>query len=190
MYLSRGEPLGAHREAFKHILRARGSVQLLSSRSFALWRIAHHRLRARQIVLRQPPDEDQMRWAEMLNTDVPAFHISSDILRMSILCSKAREISEQSRNSEQDNLNQAQDLARQILDFLTSVRDWISDLNEDWCPNTVNADRIRPPQEFAVSRALPPPNQSTPHIMKDQNIWLTYMWNCRPRVLVKRSSQG
>src|ERR1700761_1347766 len=94
MYLARTEPLGPHSEAVKHILRARGDGQLFDSSKFALWRLAHHRLQARQILLREQPEPEQIAWMNKLNLDRPDFHICGDILHMNILSAAARRLTQ------------------------------------------------------------------------------------------------
>lgn len=177
MYLARGEPLGAHCDAFRHILHARGNTQLFSSQSFALWRIAHHRLQAHQILLRKPPDSDQIEWVGKLNKDVPSFHISSDILQMSMLCASARQLSEVAqlqRRGADEIVSEAQRLGRQIKLFLTSLEDWTSKVGEQWRPETVDADRLRQPEDALNSPSVPTPAR----VLKYADAWLAYMWNC------------
>lgn len=178
MYLARGEPLGAHCDAFRYILHARGTKQLFSRQSFALWRIAHHRLQAHQILLRKPPDSNQVEWVNKLNKDIPSFHISSDILQMSILCASARNLNElaqkQQPSPQQVNIA-AQDVAQRIQAFLTSMEEWTSKVSEPWRPVVVDAHTLQQPDESTVASNVPKPRR----ILKYADAWLAYMWNCK-----------
>ena len=182
MYLARGEPLGVHCSAIRHILRARGDMQLLSSQSFALWRTAHHRLLAHQIFLREFPDRDQIDRVRKLNVAIPSYHIYSDILNMSILCASVRSLCEGGETSEStmaERLQWAERLSDEIRAFLASIRDWLSGVSQPWRPNVVQSNQLRTPQYVTESTiARPPPSPASTIILQYQDIWLTYMWNC------------
>lgn len=157
MYLARGEPLGAHCDAFRYILHARGTKQLFSHQSFALWRIAHHRPQAHQILLRKPPDSNQVEWVNKLNKDIPSFRISSDILQMSLLCASARDLSEvihDQRNDDAEIVSEALQFVQRIQLFLNSMEDWTSKVGEQWRPETVNPERLQQPKEVLNSSSV------------------------------------
>lgn len=94
MYLARTKQLGPHIDAVKYILHARGSKQFYDRSQFALWRVAHHRLQARQILHREGPDADQIEWVSKLNMSLPDIHISADVMHMNILNAAARKLTE------------------------------------------------------------------------------------------------
>jgi hypothetical protein len=134
-------------------------MQLFSSQSFALWRIAYHRLHAHQILLRKPPSSDQIEWVNKLNRDVPSFHISSDIQQMSMLCALARplcEVVQKQRAGVDEIVSETQQLAQQIRLFLKSLEDWTSEVGEQRRSEIVDAKVV-----------LNPSNGPTPaHVLK------------------------
>jgi hypothetical protein len=177
MYLARGRPLGNHCTAFKHILHARGNLQMYTSQSFALWRIAHHRLQAHQILLRHAPSPDQIGWISKLNSDVPTFHISTDILQMTVLAAAARELVENGQppwSEESDALDQTKQLSHRIKTLLASLEDWTSHVGAPWQPSIVDVENLQQPNEIASGSPIPTPDL----VLQYADSWLAYMWNC------------
>ena len=150
---------------------------MYSGLSLALWRIAHHRLQAHQILLRQPPSSDQIEWISKLNSDVPSFHISSDILQMTILAATARELVEDDQilwSDEPETLYRAKQLSRRIETLLASLDDWTAHVGAPWQPSIVDAENLEQPKEIADGTPISKPSL----VLQYADSWLAYMWNC------------
>lgn len=176
MHLGRSEPLGVHGDIVRHVLTSRGNEQLYSSHSFALWRIAHHRLQARQMMLRQGPDEMQKLWISKLDTARPDIHISADVLHMNILSAAVRRLIENKDNERLDWREQATDLLTSIYDFLRSVEQWTAHLDARWKPIEIDRSAlIRPRSVTAEEATTLLPIEGPIRTFHDK--WLAYMWN-------------
>lgn len=180
MFLSREEPLGPHSDAVWHVLRARGEQQFHSEHSFALWRIAHHRLMARQILQRSGPYPEQIEWLKNLNVNRPDLHISSDCLQMNVLCAAAKKLTDgQVGGTAGEKAQHAQQLIGAIRSLTNAMDGWTSHLKSTaWGPRIVDVDRLLPPTEAVghhSTERYPPLPQ--PHILRYQDNWLAYIWN-------------
>lgn len=89
MHLGRNEPLGPHTIGLFHVLRARGDSQLFNRRGFGIWRVAHHRLQMRQLLLKEAPHPDQEIWVSELNTTQPDIHIIGHVFEISKLVAQS-----------------------------------------------------------------------------------------------------
>jgi hypothetical protein len=76
--MARYEPLGHHALGVIQFLRVRGAEQLFTQRGLDLWRVVHHRLQARQLLLGEQPIPESQQWLEMLAPAQPDLHIARD----------------------------------------------------------------------------------------------------------------
>ena len=142
--------------------------------------MAHHRLQARQILLREDPDENQMGWLSKLNVNRPDGHISIDIMRMVVLCAAARTLTQSGGNSPgtiAGKIEQARELAQKIQEFITSIESWTSEVSAIWKPQTVNPSQIVGSDDRDGASSLPTPYFTCPHMLNYHNVWMAYMWN-------------
>ncbi|KAF2159673.1 hypothetical protein M409DRAFT_37879, partial [Zasmidium cellare ATCC 36951] len=172
MYLARSGYVTAHRSAVKHFISNRGTEPLHLRESYGIWRTAHHRLQAYQILIRESPEAQQIAWVERLQIERPDLRISSDIMRMNMLCAQAR------TTSAQDDPNTKDQLIQSISDLLSNIDDWTSKINGIWRPKRTSIyDTLA--QEFQTLHLAdildPTSAHQTP--TTGQDVWLTYMWN-------------
>ncbi|KAL9106006.1 MAG: hypothetical protein Q9227_008914 [Pyrenula ochraceoflavens] len=180
MYLARTEPLGHHSEAVKRILHTRGDGQLFNRSHFALWRIAHHRLQSRQILLREEPDPEQIAWMSKLNIDRPDIHISADVLHMNILSAAARKLTQSSGDDGApalEKLEQARTLLNTMQELITAIDSWTSLTSGAWQPKNTDPQDIAQPPDVSSLTTSPIPRFPCPNVLSYHELWLAYMWN-------------
>ncbi|KAJ9612381.1 hypothetical protein H2200_003978 [Cladophialophora chaetospira] len=180
LYLGRTEPLGPHFDAVMHVLHARGENQFFDHTGFSLWRVAHHRLLARQIMKREQPYPEQVAWFSKLDINNTPLRISSDVQRMSSLTGAAKKITSGdslAETSSAENMEQARQLARAMQDLLESIGDWTTAMTETWKPTLKDPDEIRQWEETDESSFISIPHFKCPRTLSYRNIWLAYMWN-------------
>ncbi|KAK3683173.1 hypothetical protein LTR37_020486 [Vermiconidia calcicola] len=169
IYLSRLEPLGAHKDAIAHALDVRGEEQFYDRSRFELWRIATLRLQAMQIIQREEPDDGQLAWISKLNTSLPDMHICADVMRMVILCAAARKLVESGAAVE---LEEAVQLADTMQELIASMEVWTVDLAGVWRPKDIGSGRIA---GYGANVALPLwPGLP---VLRYNDLWLAYKWN-------------
>lgn len=174
MYLSRSFPLGPHSEALKLILRARGEEPLFSQSSFNLWRLAHHRLQTRQVMLGEAPDPEQIAWVSKLNLDRPDLHFYADVLHINLLGVEARRLMQGSPDigaTLDERIERARQLSRSMQDLIASIEGWTSEVTGKWRPKIKDPDIIVY-QEADEPDDLPIPNFPCPQVLSYNDIWL------------------
>ena len=181
MYLARTDPFGPHIEAVRHILRSRGDQQLYSRSQFALWRVAHHRLQARQMLLREEPDFDQIVLLSKLNIDRPDIRISADITRMAILNAAVKKLIHSGQDtlamSSEEKVEKTRQLAHTIQGAIASIESWTSAMTGNWEPELMDPQRIEQPPETDDPINFPIPYFPCPKMLSWHGIWLAYMSN-------------
>lgn len=154
MHLYRTEPLGPHSTGLVYLLRMRGDGQFFNAQSFSLWRIAHHRLQARQILLRERPQPEQEVWINKLNDQQPDLHITMHVFQISKLCADAQEmINDPSKSTEP--------FVRELSELMEDCERWIDELPEQWRARKVRSRNDYPLEEITLHH----------------DIWLAYMLN-------------
>lgn len=162
-----------------HVLHARGNDQFYNQSQFSLWRVAHHRLQARQLLLREEPDIEQVIWLNKLNTQIIPLHISVDVQQMNMLAARAKKITvgnQVSLTRLAVKIAQARSLIRSMLDLLQSIQAWTTAVNDIWKPRTIDPRNIAPAGQEVVTD-LPLPPFHCPGVLDYHDIWLSYMWN-------------
>ncbi|KAF2102463.1 hypothetical protein NA57DRAFT_63397 [Rhizodiscina lignyota] len=180
MYLMRTDPVGPHSEAIKHILHSRGDGQLYDSAQFSLWRLAHHRLLSRQVLLREQPDPEQIAWVSKLNVDRPDLHICADVLHMNILSAAAKKLTQTIDDTEPirgGKLEQAKQMTQEMLNLIETIESWTLEMTGVWKPKIEDTQSIAKPQDVGESPNFPIPHFPCPRFLRYQDIWLAYMWN-------------
>jgi hypothetical protein len=180
MYLARIEPLGPHRDAIRHILHTGGNDYLFNQSSFALGCLAHKRLQARQILLREEPDAEQIMWVSKLNVDRPDIHISADVLHMNILSAAVKKLTQSSEDigsTSEEKVEQSRQLVRSIQDLIASIESWTSAMTGVWKPEVTDPRHIAQPREMDEPFDLPIPHFPCPRMLSYHNVWLAYLWN-------------
>ncbi|KAK9365301.1 hypothetical protein V1509DRAFT_407381 [Lipomyces kononenkoae] len=177
MYLGRTEPLGPHSDAVRHVLRARGDKQFFDRSGFSLWRVAHHRLQARQVMLREGPYPEQIAWMSKLDINFIPLRISVDVQQMNTLAAAAKKLtlgSEVARPISSEKVEQARQLAQAIEDLISSIESWTATITDVWRPKTIDPHYI---SETDVSSKFSIPHFICPRLLSYHDIWLAYMWN-------------
>jgi len=180
MYLAHSDIFGSHIGAIKHILHTQGNDQLYHSSSFGLWRVAHTRVLARQLMLREKPDDHQIAWVSQLNINIPELHISADILRMNILSAAAKKLIESRENSSAtspEQIQQARELASAMQDLIASIDSWTPAISLIWKPKIAEPRDIAQPQEENDPPEFMIPTFPCPHMLSYHDIWFAYTWN-------------
>lgn len=165
MHHDRSEPLGPHSVGLKHLLRARGDDQLFSRRGFSLWRVAHHRLQARQILLREEPLPEQAEWVNKLDAKYPDLHITRHIFEISQVCAQANELLKQSSTTSNQNLQSAADFLHRGNKTIKECDQWMDSISDQWKHKSVANN-----SSFEILKDLS--NLSVHH-----DIWVTYISN-------------
>jgi hypothetical protein len=174
MYLGRTEPLGPHSDAVRHVLRARGDKQFFDRSGFSLWLVAHHRLQARQVMLREGPYPEQIAWMRKLDIDFLPLHISVDVQQMNALAAAAKKLtlgSAVARPISSEKVELARQLAQAIEALISSIKSWTAMTTDVWRPKTID------PHYMDVSSKFPIPHFTCPQLLSYHDIWLAYMWN-------------
>lgn len=177
MYLARTEPLGPHSGAIKYILQAKGANSLFDSTQFPLWRLAQHRLQARQILLREHPDQEQIDWISNLNIDCPDLRIYSDVLHMNLLSASARRLTEQQSDTftlSEETEQTVRQLVEQMESLNRQIEAWTSGMIGIWLPKIRNSLDVHLDDD---TQGYPIPKFPCPKTMLHHDIWLAYMWN-------------
>lgn len=190
MYLSRIEPLGPHRHAIKHILHTGGDDHLFNKSRFALWCVAHKRLQARQILLGEAPDQEQLEWVSKLNIDRPDNHISADVLNMSVQTAAVKQLMQGGDGVESDQdeisakLDQTQQLLQSIQTLINQVENWTSTIPMAWKPKiqASHSDNNSDPSdtdsdEPQCRERSPAPFFPCPRVLSYRDLWIAYIWN-------------
>ncbi|KIW26162.1 hypothetical protein, variant [Cladophialophora immunda] len=180
MYLARIGPLGPHRDAIKHILHSGGNDYLFNQSSFALGCLAHKRLQARQILLREEPDPEQIMWVSKLNVDQPDIHITADVLHMNILFAAAKKLTESGEevgSSLEEKVEQSTQLAHSIQNLIASIESWTSAMTGLWKPEVTDPQQIAQPREMDEPFDLPIPHFPYARMLSYHNLWLGCLWN-------------
>lgn len=154
MHHARSEPLGPHSDGLAYLLRMRGDDQFFNPQSFSLWRIAHHRLQARQILLREMPHPEQEIWMNRLNDKQPDLHISTHVFHISRLCAEAQGILNNPSKPADPFLQEA-------FALIDECEEWVNQLPEHW-----KAKMIKHQIDFPLHE-----------ISLHHDIWLAYMLN-------------
>lgn len=165
MHTARSEPLGPHSAGLLHVLRARGDGQLLNREGFSLWRIAHHRLQARQILLREQPFREQRVWIDALATEQPDLHIITHVFRISILCGQADLILSTPSFDDPQQIEAASRLRYEIWNAVADGRVWQEGIPQQWLTPKSSFDSPIDP--------LKPVTMASMY----HDIWVAYMWN-------------
>ncbi|KAK9236696.1 hypothetical protein V1525DRAFT_197763 [Lipomyces kononenkoae] len=177
MYLGRTEPLGPHSDAVRHILRARGDKQFFDRSGFSLWRAAHHRLQARQVMLREGPYPEQIVWLSKLDINSIPFHISVDVQQMNTFAAAAKNLTldgEIAGPISSEKVEQARQLAQAIQDLISSIESWTAAVTDVWRPKTIDPPYISDTDD---SSKFSIPHFTCPRVLSYHDIWLAYMWN-------------
>ena len=177
MYLARTDPLGLHSDAVRHVLHARGDQQLFDPSRFALWRVANHRLQARQMLLREEPDPDQVVWLSKLNINRPDIHISADVLHMNILVAAVKKLTQdgkKTRSNTLERVEQASQLVDTIQSLLISVVSWTSAMTGVWKPQQVDSRHYKDAVDDLSGSPIPV--IPCPRVLTYHDIWLAHMW--------------
>lgn len=180
MYLDRNDPLGPHSDAIRHILHARGDQQFTNRAKFGIWRVAHHRLLARQLLLGEEPSPTQFAWLDKLNIGRPDLHITSDSLKIAYLNSAVKKVTEgqtQIGQSQQERVNAARGLAQQIQECIDHAGHWPDTLSKLWRAKRLDPGEIRKPEdnEGPLDLAINPLGIS--EVLNFHDIWLAGYWN-------------
>ncbi|KAL6244345.1 hypothetical protein RBB50_008587 [Rhinocladiella similis] len=180
MYLGRTEPLGPHRNAVRLILRERGYSQFLDRSSFCLWRMAHERMQARQILLREQPNPEQVEWLRRLDHGVTYLRISSDIHQINIIAAAVTKLVQSGqdlRSTVAENRAEAHRLTQSSRDLVTSIERWITDLGEQWRPKVVAGTCALQESDADAPSHPSLPDFLCPLMLSYSDIWLAYIWN-------------
>ncbi len=163
-----------------HVLQARGNNQFFNQAGFSLWRVAHHRLLARQVLNREEPYPEQVAWLEKLDINNIPLRISWDVQRMSALAGATKKLINSHTLPEAnpaESLNQARHLASDMQDLLTSIQDWTTAITESWKPKLKGPEEIVQWDEPDFSSTIPVPRFKCPRTLSYHDKWLAYMWN-------------
>ncbi|ORY56412.1 uncharacterized protein BCR38DRAFT_469504 [Pseudomassariella vexata] len=159
MYLARNGPLGPHSDAIRYILHTRGDSQLLDRSGFALWRIAHHRLQSRQLLLREEPDAEQTAAAANKLLDESNMHRKDGMMPL----------------FPDAVLQRAKLLVSSIRELNASVDSWAAKLTGVWKPE------VKDPRSIPISQVeeggFPVPRFPCPRFLSYHDICLAYLWN-------------
>jgi len=166
MFLHRGEPLGPHHIVLANLLKLRGHQQFWSSHGISLWRIAHHRLQMRQLILDQDPLPESSQWIEYLDLSDPSFHIASDNLQVQRVCCRYRHLIEVQSYSQQD----INDLSNSFQALFESMEAWKSNVASEWQARSSPVGREI--QQLSSTWNLPPAWR--PRFYHD--VWVSYEW--------------
>lgn len=112
------------------LLSGRDFEQFSSRQGFALWRIAHHRLQCRQLILQKDPLPESLLWFQHLDLSDPSLRIASDNLQIQVLCCQCRRIMEADPCSQSD----LDLLIATFQALITSTNNWMSNLAQQWQP--------------------------------------------------------
>ncbi|KAI9737249.1 MAG: hypothetical protein M1818_005781 [Claussenomyces sp. TS43310] len=159
-------------DAIRHILRIGGNDHLLNRTRFALC-LAHKPLQARQILLREEPDPEQITWVSKLNVDQPDIHVSADILQMNILCAAVKKLtqgSEDTGSTLEEKVRELRQLARSTQDLIASIESWTSAVTGVWKPEVTDPRYLAQPQGMDEPFDLPIPHFPCPGVLSYHSI--------------------
>jgi len=180
MYLGRSEPLGPHLDVIRHILFTQGTQRIFDKSRLSLFSVAHHRLQARQILLREAPDPCQMTWMSLLNTCRPDIRISADVLQMCAHSATARILKEKSSYATTATLEEVEHvqlLVHKIQDFIISIDQWTSNTPKEWKPNLIDPGDTDQYEDMFGASYNSSLCISSPQTLDYHSIGLLYMWN-------------
>jgi len=170
----------SHGDAIRYILYAGGHDYVFNRSSFALGCLAHKRLQARQILLREEPEPEQIVWVSKLNVDRPDNHISADVLHMNILSAAVQKLARSSADigsTSGEKVEQSRQLVRSIQDLIASMESWTLAMTGVWKPEVMEPRHITQPREMDEPFDLPIPQFPCPRMLSYHNLWLAYLWN-------------
>jgi hypothetical protein len=179
MYLGRNDPVGAHSEAIRHVLRTRGETQLYAPSRFSLWQLTHYRLQAWQTMNREHPETQQLEWLEKLNMERPDLFICTHVLRMNVLCAVSRTLMQSATDDAAttsmrlEKLDRARQLVREMQEMTVTVENWASEMSRVW----VNACEEDATAIVAQGPSFPTPYFPYSRLITYDDIWLAYIWN-------------
>lgn len=180
MYLARIEPLGPHRDIIRHVILTRGNEFIFNSSPFGLWCVAHKRLQARQILLREEPDPEQVLFLEKLNANRPDIHMSVDIIHMNVLSASVKKLIESSGHvgsARMETVGQADEMVLRVDHLLALIQDWTSAISGSWKPRPEDAQHIGQPLEAETPFDRPMPHFPYPQMLNHHDAWSAYHWN-------------
>lgn len=179
IYLARSEPLGLHSQAVKHVLQLRGIEQFFDKSRFAMWRVAHDRLQARQIIMREGPTPEQILWFSRLDPASPDLHVCIDKLRINILCAQVRRLveGEEGCGSAGEGPERARTLANEIMNLLASIESWAGDLPTVWKAAEGDPDRVNLPRETCQDPGRPIPQLAWSRVLAYRHVTVAYCWS-------------
>lgn len=120
------------------LLSGRGLKQFCSPQGFALWRIAHHRLQCRQLILQEDPIPESSLWFQHLDLSEPSLRIAWNNLQIQVLCCHCRRIMESDTCSQSD----LDLLVAEFQALISSTNNWMSNLAHGWQPKMDRLDHI------------------------------------------------
>ncbi|KAH8899986.1 hypothetical protein GQ53DRAFT_676167 [Thozetella sp. PMI_491] len=180
VYLARKDPVGAHSQAIRHVLRSRDETHFYSPSRFSLWCVAHYRLQSWQTLLRERPDAQQIAWVSKLNLERPDLRICGYVLHMNILSALAKILTQTAESDESmriQKINEANRLAQEIQDLAATVESWTSEMTRIWNTKFEDPQSIARPQDVDESPNFPIPRFPYPHLISYDDLWLAYIWN-------------
>lgn len=156
------------------LLRMRGTQQLYTRRGFSLWRLAHHRLQARQLLKNDPPLEESDMWLGMLDQSRPDLHIAAIVHRIISVTSRAKELTFEDfpdPNELEKSLASLEELDQECVQ-------WAKTLDPLWLP-TVKRLSDTQLEESVTSMIL----SQDVHIYHD--MWAARTWNYHRACTIK-----
>lgn len=152
----------------------RGPQQLYTRRGFSLWRLAHHRLQARQLLTDDRPLEESNVWLGMLDQSRPDVRIAAIVHRIISVTSRAKELAF-------EDFPDATELEKSLtsLEILDQeCVQWASALDPLWLPTVkrINGTRL---EESVTSMTL----SENIHVYHD--MWAARTWNYQRACTIK-----
>lgn len=142
--------------------------------------MAHTRLQARQILLREDPSAEQSSWLSKLNTEMIPLRMTANVQRMNTLAAAAKKLISDAvliRMVGMEQVDQARHLMQEIQTLIISLETWTVAITDTTEPKTVEPHPMLSPSEVDDSSNIPIPPFLCPRMLSYGDLWFAYTWN-------------
>ncbi|QIW94830.1 hypothetical protein AMS68_000348 [Peltaster fructicola] len=175
LHLGRSDLLGPHSTGVRHILSNVGMVHFDNRFSFTTWKMAHHRLLAKQIIQRQSPDAAQLNWTRYVNTSKPDLHLSVTCVKLAVVCGQVNVLVHEDADLKlNEKVNRAKQLLADMRALKSGTDTWLANMPPAWMPQQRDGNLKQLPPTFVPASQYGP---QPVHNMIFQDMELAAMLN-------------
>ncbi|KAI0016872.1 hypothetical protein F4780DRAFT_782815 [Xylariomycetidae sp. FL0641] len=157
---------GSHAQGMAQILRLRGHEQFHNPRGWSLFQLAHHKLLKQQLAFKLKAPEEFKSWITTLDDDTPSVRLDKDVINITHLCERAREL-EASLSNNDLSAWKLLEVIDELYELDRTVVSWRE--NSRWSYNIVKYHELT-----ATKSSLHP---LTERIELHPDWWMAYEWN-------------